>query len=147
MGENFNLSPNNNVYRLVDDGQRSTGSIIIRIQTPESLIQLTVDIVKRNVPLVVALEMLEVYNLYVNTVTDHLYNDQINWTVLLVRKLGHVDLTWGTKDLYHFYKKRTIKIHRGFSYPSNQKLFNLLKILKIAILTELIVETKKALKK
>ncbi len=143
MGVKFKLKRSDKRYLFGDDKQNSMGKITIRIPlVDDKVIQIEVDVVQANVPLLIGLDILDKYQMYVNTVTNNLVAPFLEISTPLVRKLGHVYLAWAERDKILFTKQELLKLHRAFSHPTADKLLNLL---KLARPWETDAETKKIL--
>ena len=62
--------------------------------------------------------------MYVNTVRNTLCAPVLDLQIQIVRKRGHVYLEWTKKDTILFTKNELVKLHRNFSHPSSDKLYN-----------------------
>ena len=100
--------------------------IDVRLPIPgDSYIQITVDIVRANIPLLIGLDALDEYQLYVNNIQNLLIHDRIGWIVPLQRLDGHMFYAWGNEIFFILPELR--KMHKGFYHPSAEKLLNLIK--------------------
>lgn len=128
MGVNFILIPHNQVYTFSVDRPRSNGSINFQIPTPKSFIPLKEDVVKTDVPFLVGIYILDNYNLYTNTVKKSFLQrcDELGTTICTQTS------PLLPQNSTIFTRRELLKMHRGFSHLSNQKLFNLLKIIRPA---------------
>ena len=128
VGTKFKPRPNKNRYRFGSDRQQSLGSVTICIPFGSYVICEDVDVVKANVPFLFGLDLIEKYHMYVNTVSNTLCYSDSKIEANLTRKLGHVYLEWNTSDTIHYTRVELKKLHRAFSHPAPDKLFNLLKL-------------------
>ena len=128
VGTKFKPRPNKNRYRFGSDRQQSLGSVTICIPFGSYIICEDVDVVKANVPFLFGLDLMDKYHLYVNTVCNTLCSSDSKIEAHLTRKLGHVYLEWNTSDTIHYTRVELKKLHRAFSHPAPDKLFNLLKL-------------------
>lgn len=106
---------------------RSLGTIIVRIPTPSrGYIEIQVDVVRPNIPLLIGLDALDKFGLYVNNVRNLLVHDNYGWGTSLERSNGYVYFKWGGNDiLFTIWELK--KMHLGFYHPSTEKLFNLIR--------------------
>lgn len=123
----FKPDSNSNVYRFGEDSQKSLGSIDIRIPVPSSFICLKVDVVQADVPFLLGLDALDLCKFFYNNLTDELICPSLSWKLKVKRKLGHAYLEWKKEHQLLFTKSELIKLHRAFSHPNTEKLYNLLK--------------------
>ena len=65
--------------------------------------------------------------MFVNTLTNQLHCPQLQLSTPLVRKNGHVYLEWPTSKSVLFSSPELLRLHRGFSHPATDKLYNLLR--------------------
>lgn len=94
-------------------------------------IQLSVDVVELDVPLLVSLDFLDKYGLYVNNVQNILVCERESWSLPLPRKFGHIHLVWDHKareeSLTIFTRTELKRIHRHFCHPHAERIYKLLK--------------------
>ena len=129
MGIKFKTKKNNNRYKFGDSSQNSLGSMNMRIPINDNkVIHIEVDVVQANVTFLIGLDLLDEYSLYVNNVTNELVAPYLAISTPLVRKRGHIYLEWNKKDTILYTRQELLKLHRNFSHPSSDKLFNLLKL-------------------
>lgn len=55
-----------------------------------SFIEVRVDVVAYNIPMLLGLDALDKFGIYVNNVKDVLVHDRAGWTIPLTRKARHV---------------------------------------------------------
>jgi hypothetical protein len=73
------------------DKLNSLGILHMRLPTPNrSFIMLEVDVVPTSVPMLLGLDVLDKFGLCADTVHNVLHCTAEDWTLTLVRKLGHV---------------------------------------------------------
>lgn len=114
-------------FRFGDGSFASKGKIRVRIPTPDcSYIQIDVDTVDADVPLLIGLDILDAHLLVVNNVTNKLESHRYNWSLPITRKLGHLYLCWGDNEVL-FTRQEIVKLHRHFRHPSAGKLYSLMK--------------------
>jgi hypothetical protein len=88
---------------------------------------LEVDVVLTNSPMLLALDVLCKSGLSADTVRDVLNCTENDWELTLVRKPRHLYFEWSATDRILYTKSELQKLHRNFSHPSTQKLFDLLR--------------------
>ncbi|GAB0498186.1 hypothetical protein MMPV_009527 [Pyropia vietnamensis] len=89
--------------------------------TEDFFIELSVDVVNVNVPLLFGMDTLDKFRMYANTVLNRLVCEVYSVTVPLVRKLGHVYYVWERNVLYTLPELR--KLHRHFFHPQPDRLY------------------------
>ena len=143
VGCKFKPRKNNNVYRFGVDRQVAVGSILIRIPTPgNSIIVLSVDVEKADVPFLLGLDVMDRFGLYLNTVKNKLVCPRFGWKMDVTRKLGHVYLEWTGNGHILFTRAELTKLHRNFYHPGVKNLMNLIKQARPSEFNE---ETRKVL--
>nr|AHF58602.1 polyprotein [Chondrus crispus] len=126
-GFKYKPKKSNKVFRFGGNRARSMGTIVIRIPIPGNLyVELKVDVVEHDIPLLIGLDALDRFGLYVNNVQDMLVHDNSRWTIPLERKKGHLYYTWGEDEVL-FTVSELKRMHQGFYHPSAEKLFNLIR--------------------
>lgn len=110
------------VYRFGGSRHASIGTLTIRIPLADDyFLELTVDVVDVNVPLLFGLDTLDKFHMYANTVLNRLVCEAYSVTMPLVRKLGHVYYVWEHNVLYTMPELR--KMHRHFFHPQPDRLY------------------------
>ena len=128
-GTKFRLVSSKNRYRFGNDRQSSLGSLTIQIPFLDSHATIErVDVVNSDVPLLIGLDLLDKYGIFINTITNRLHCPQLQLQTPLVRKNGHVYLEWPKHQRVFFTIPELLRLHRGFSHPATDKLFNLLRM-------------------
>jgi hypothetical protein len=94
IGTKFKLKENRNVYQFGVIKQESLGSLKVILPTPEPLINLEIDVVQADVPLLIGLDVLYENGMTADTLNNFLKCPGRGWKIPLVRKLGHVYLEW-----------------------------------------------------
>jgi hypothetical protein len=74
--------------------QESLGSLKVILPTPEPLINLEIDVVQADVPLLIGLDVLDGNGMTADTLNNVLKCPGRGWKIPFVRKLGHVYLEW-----------------------------------------------------
>lgn len=129
MNITYNLRKNKNKYKFGDDKQNSLGALSIKIPILDKMvIHESVDVVRANVPLLIGLDFLDKYELYVNNVKNILCCSALDIQVPLKRKHGHVYLIWKKCDEILYTRPELLKLLKKFSHLASDKLFNLLKL-------------------
>ena len=129
MGFKFKPKRSEQTYKFGDDLQKSVGTINIRIPIKHHrVIKLDVDVVDVNVPFLLGLDFLDKYKMYPNTVENKMVCPDLDINIPLVRKHGHIFIEWEEHHKVLFTKKELVKLHKNFSHPASDKLFNLLKL-------------------
>jgi len=93
--------------------------------SPTFYLPLHVDVVPLDVPLLLGLDTVDKYGLYVNNVTNYLVSDGRGIAAPLQRKGGHIYLVWGAD--VHYSVAELDRIHRHFSHPHPDRLFAVLR--------------------
>lgn len=110
------------VYRFGGSRHASIGTLAMRIPLADDFfMQLMVNVVDVNVPLLFGLDILDKFRMYANTVLNRLVCEAYSVTVPLVRKLGHVYYVWEQNVLYTMPELR--KLHRHFFHPQPDRLY------------------------
>lgn len=126
VGFKFNPKPSARVFRFGGVSTKSLGAIHVRIPIPGHMfIQVHVDVVEPNVPLLIGLDALDKHSLYINNVRNLLLSEKFRWGIPLQHKNGHLYLQWGAEVLFTIGELK--KMHNGFFHPSTEKLFNLIR--------------------
>ena len=104
----------------------SLGTLPMHVPLSEAYyLPLSIDVIQLNVPLLIGLDVLDHYGLYVNNVEDRLRSDGRDVDVPLVRKDGHIYLVWGAAD--HYTTTELTRVHRHFAHPHPDRLFAVLR--------------------
>ena len=74
------------------------------------------------------LDSMDKYKMFADTVRNLLCCPSLQLSIPVFRKLGHVYLDWTKTSHALFTRSELLKMHRGFSHPTNDKLLNLLKL-------------------
>ena len=131
------------MYKFGINRQKSLGSIVIRIPTPDtSMMIIKTDVVNADVPFLLGLDNLDKFGLYLDTVKNKLVCPRLDWSMELIRKLGHVYLEWKSSDTILFTRSELTKLHRNFYHPGVDKLMQLIKQARPSEFNE---ETRKSL--
>jgi len=133
MGTKFKPTPSARRFKFGRDEQTSLGRIAIRIPIHGWNILIEhVDIVRADVPFLIGLDLLDKYKMYLNNVSNQLCFPQLDITVPVIRKFGHIYLEWAPHERILYTKSELTKLHRAFSHPTNDNLLNLLKLARPA---------------
>lgn len=126
---NHKLIPSKNKYKFRSDKQPSLVAIKIKIPILKSrLISLEVDLVRADVSFLIGLDFLDKYNCSVNSVENKLCCSELILKIPLTRKKRHIYLEWNEEEEILITPQELINIHIGFSHPTSDKFYNLLKI-------------------
>ena len=106
-----------------------------------------IDVVRANVPFLLELDLLDKLQLYLDTTRNVLISSPGNISLPVVRKSGHVYLEWKREDAVLFSRSELIKLHRGFRYPTDIKLLNLIIKARLHEATEATTKVLKAISK
>jgi hypothetical protein len=99
----------------------------MRIPTPnESFMLLAVDVVDADISFLVGLDILDLFQLNVDTVQNQLRAPRAGWSIPIVRKNGHIYLEWKPEDRILFTKAELTRLHGGFFHPPNSQLIKLI---------------------
>jgi hypothetical protein len=126
-GVKFKPKPNGNKYRFGADKQESLGSIPIVFPSSKGNHELDIDVVSTDIPFLVGLDTLDSLGITADTVMNVLKCPGDEWSLPLVRKLGHVYLEWNDFHDILFTKEQLKRMHLSFYHPSNQSIVNLIK--------------------
>ena len=81
--------PTRRVFRFGAHVEPSIGTMVVRIPTPgDAFIEIKVDIVAANIPLLIGLDALDQFSLYINNVQNLLVHDKLRWAIPLTRQGG-----------------------------------------------------------
>jgi hypothetical protein len=104
------------------------GRIKISIPTPDAPMDVWVDIVQAEVPLLLGLDTMSRNGLNVLIATDELFSAIHGWTLPLRRAKGHLLLEWATPSSACWYSRaQLLKMHRHLLHPSTTQLMNILR--------------------
>jgi Aspartyl protease len=127
MGCRLTLAKSRTVFRFGVGVSKSRGILHMRIPTPnESFMLLAVDDVDADIPFLVGLDILDLFQLNVDTVQNQLRAPKAGWSIPLVRKNGHIYLEWKPEDRILFTKAELTRLHRGFFHPPSSQLIKLI---------------------
>lgn len=93
--------PRRNVFRFGGGRHASVGALEVRMPiTQEIVLELTVDVIELDVPLLLGLEKMEKHRMYFNNMTNRLICVNEGVGLLVVRALGHASYVCGSDMLY-----------------------------------------------
>lgn len=102
------------------------GEIDIRIPVDDGLhLDLSIDVVALDIPLIIGLDILRGHNLLVNYLDNTIRFCSYGITRPISQKLGHVFLQWDEHRIL-FTKAELTRLHMHFMHPSASKLFQLI---------------------
>jgi hypothetical protein len=129
MNSRMVLLSSNRIFRFGDQTCRSLGSLHIKVPVPTGTMDIYVDVVEPNVPLLLGLDLLDRHRLQFLTLTNELEHIPVygaSWRLPVTRKGGHGFLEWDVKNVLYT-KSQLVKLHKHLYHPSSGKLLNLLK--------------------
>jgi hypothetical protein len=127
MGCRLALAESRTVFRFGVGVSKSRGILHMRIPTSnESFMLVAVDVVDADIPFLVGLDILDLFQLNVDTVPNQLRAPKAGWSIRLVRKIGHIYLEWKPEDRILFTKAEVTRLHRCFCHPPNSQLIKLI---------------------
>jgi hypothetical protein len=100
--------------------------ISIPIPGPKYFIELCVDVVNVDIPLLLGLDFLGKHQLNPLSVQNQLWCVTERWTLSIIRKNGHLYLRWNSTPFVNYSRSQLDRLHRQFFHPSAGKLWNLL---------------------
>jgi hypothetical protein len=93
----------------------------VRVPTSDnSFMLINLDVVKADVPFLIGIDTLKLFEMIVDTVEKELRAPKAGWSVPIIRKFGHVYLEWKATDKIMFTRHELQKMHRNMIHPSNQ---------------------------
>lgn len=133
------LRKSNNRFRFADAVFKSLGKVLLQLRTVpgQPTIDVELDVVSADIPALLGMDLLDresltpctVMNILVNRVQDPENNTEYIylWHVPLMRSnSGHLYAAMECSTPIYISKLQLIRLHRQFSHPSSEKLFNLL---------------------
>ena len=126
VGVRFKPKPSRKAFRYGDGVFPSLGTIPIIIPTPDgSFTHFDIDIVKPSVPMLIGLDILDLFSLVPDNVENELVNRKQNWKMPIIMKTVHLFFEWDLSET--LYTNTELKrIH--FYHPSAKKLFQVISI-------------------
>ena len=135
------LRPSRNLYRFADKTVAAIGRTTLILETPVGTpaIPVEVDVVRPDVPALLGLDVLDSHSLIPDTVMDRLTkrimfsNDDGSkgyidlWSVPIRRYGGHAFVRMSGPARVNFTRAHLRSLHRNFSHPSAEKLYQLIK--------------------
>lgn len=113
---------------------------MVRIPTPgDAFIEIKVEIVAANILLLIELDALNQFSLYINDVQNLLVPENLRWAIHLTRQGGHRYLRW-TKD-FLLVVPELRKMYHEFFHPCTDKIYNLIKGAKFVNTTPQVRQT------
>eukprot|EP00171_Calliarthron_tuberculosum_P000524 IDg524t1 len=120
------MKSTNMVYKFGTYREPSIGTAKFKIPYADDReIVVELDVVNLNVPLLIGLDVLDKYKLFVDTVENKIVCKNPKWEAPLKRARGHVYYTWNIDIMYTEYQLR--RIHRHFYHPQPERIFNIMK--------------------
>jgi hypothetical protein len=111
-----------------DDVIMSIGVMQIQILTPDSVLNISVDVFDMDMPLQIGLDVLDMYRLQVLNIDNVLQHTPVpgpeqSWQIGIRRKNGHVYLNLPVTTGDVFYSELELqKLHRNLYHPSARDL-------------------------
>lgn len=112
------------VFQFCVGRQTSKGTIFIRIRSGSNFIQIQLDVVAANLPLLIVLDIIDKYKVTVYASVNMISNAQGSWWVPLQRGNGHLHYACTMSDVLYT-RAQMSKFHNHFLYPTANKLYNL----------------------
>jgi hypothetical protein len=101
---------------------RSLGQCKILVPMPNGTRAIETHVVRKNIPFLVGLDALDHHEWKVLTVENQLQSKKEGWILPLVRKRGHVFLTWDQYFRALYTRQQLHNMHLHFMHPSISKL-------------------------
>ena len=112
-------------YRLGGGSYVTIGIVHIRVPIAEDyFLPVAMNVINLKVPFLMGLDILDLYHMWVNDVTNHLVCINEGVSLPLVRKLGRIYLDWGSIILYTFPELQ--RIHKHFYHANPERLYALM---------------------
>lgn len=122
----FSATESNVRFRFGEQVVPAIGLIRIRIPITASLhLDLAVDVVDLDIPLILGLDILRGKGLLVDYINNELKFCNHDLSLPITSKYGHVFLEWDYHTI-HFTKTELIRLHTHFMHPSASKLYDLI---------------------
>jgi hypothetical protein len=124
----FNLEPpalsSPSLFKFGSSLVQSMG--MIRISTPipgpHNFIELCVDVVNVDIPLLLGLDFLDKHQLNPLNVQNQLWCVTEKWTLPIVRKNDHLYLRWNPTSIVNFSRSQLDRLHRHFFTPVQENV-------------------------
>lgn len=121
-------------FRLGDHILPAIGPCLVSFRTPGGVIDLAVDVVEADVPLLIGLDAMDSHLLQVLTISNELQHIPVSrhgagWCMAVSRRGGHVWLDFEplSDEDVHYTKAELSKLHRHLYHPASAKMYNLLR--------------------
>lgn len=125
-GSSPRLGETKRTYRFGDERHVGLGTINIDIPVSGShYVKVVAEIVDVDVPFLLGLDVLTHIRAILDFNEDRLSGKFDDWSVPLVRKMGHLYVEWPVRVLFSSTQLR--RIHRHFKHPSAERLYALIK--------------------
>jgi hypothetical protein len=121
------LKSSNSTFVFADQRCKSLGVLKISLPTPESVLQLDVDVVQPDIPMLLGLDILDSHGLQFLSTENALEAVEKGWKMPVVRKDGHAFIMWPNDFHIMFSRSQLERLHRHFVHPSAVKLHALLR--------------------
>lgn len=131
MGTEFLLMSSTNQYRFDNERQKSIGSVTTQIPfLIDMSFTMEINVFSLDIPFLLGLDFLDKHQLYFDNMPNYLCSPQPDIKILLTRKHGHIYLERKKNERIHYVCKDFVNLHRNFSHPGSDKLYNLMKLAK-----------------
>lgn len=120
------MTKSNVQFKFGEQIEQGVGNVCIKVPVDEgNHIDLNVDVVDLDIPLIIGLDVLRGHKLLVNYIdnTMHFCNFKINRPIK--HKLGHMFLEWDAHEIL-FTREELVRLHLHFMHPSASKLYQLI---------------------
>jgi hypothetical protein len=125
----LNMNASNHTYRFGDTISSSLGSIAVDMPTPTGILQIQVNVVPENVPLLLGIDTMDKYCLQlltIDNVLEHLSAEEKSWRTPVTRKHGHGYYVWYLHGVLYC-KAQLFRLHKHHYHPSTGNFLNLLR--------------------
>lgn len=103
---------------------QAIGKVNIRIPVQDvTHINLSIDVINMDIPLIIGLDMLRSYRLLVNYINDTIHFGNFDIKRTIKHKSGHVFLECNLHEIL-FTRKELVRLHTHFMHPSASRLFS-----------------------
>lgn len=127
-GINLKLFNSNNKFLFGTYPSKSLGKMKLLMPTPGNSIQIDVDVVEENVPLLIGIDVMDKHSIQPLILDNALESKLHKWKIPLIRKFDHIYFEWRPANYSIFYSRQQLeRLHRHFVHPSARKLYELLK--------------------
>jgi hypothetical protein len=121
--------PRNRLFKFGDQTIRSMGKLNLNLPVPNGVLDLYVDEVKPDIPLLVGFDLMDNHRiqfLNVSNELEHIDLSGSSWRMPVSRKCGHGFLECEVHSV-RYNKSQLLRLHKNLYHPSTEKIINLLK--------------------